>query len=456
MTKNNAEILVIGDIMLDQYFWGDIKRISPEAPVPIVDLLNIENRLGGAGNVAINIKNTGSSICIYSYVGNDKYGQAINVLLSTNKIFSEIITGDEVATRKIRVMSNTNQVLRIDHEEQCNSKNSNKLIANIKQKVDSAKVVIISDYSKGVIRNLKPLINQALKKNIPVTVDPKSIDISLYKNAFLITPNLKEFQAFTSYKENKSLYENAKELAKANHINWIVITMGPDGILCVNQSGLMYVLNSECSEVVDVTGAGDIVISYIAFALLKNFSIEDAFIYANRAAGTSVSMLGTTAMKPSNVKFSTINKIYELKDTDNFLKKINKLKLSGKKIVMTNGHIEYLTKSRQLGDILIVAMNSDRSVSTIKGNSRPINNFLFRSKVLNSHKCIDFIVEFDDLDPSTLIQNVNPHILTKGADYNINDIAGADFVKKNNGEIILINLLDGYSTTSLIEKIGLS
>ena len=240
--------------------------------------------------------------------------------------------------------------------------------------------------------------------------------------------------------------------------------MGADGILCVRKDGLIYVLNSECNEALDVTGAGDIIISYIAFALLKGYSIEDAFIYSNKAAGSSVRKIGTTTMKPSDVEFSTKNKIYKTEDADIFLKKINKLKKSCKKIVMTNGcfdilhpgHIEYLKKSKKLGDILIVAVNSDSSVSALKGSSRPINNFLFRSKVLNSYKFIDLIVEFDEMDPSSLIKNVSPDVLTKGSDYKIKDIAGANFIKKNHGEVILINLLEGYSTTSLIEKIGLN
>ena len=460
--KDTFDVLVLGDVMLDQYYWGKTSRISPEAPVPIVNLINIENRMGGAANVALNIINAGGSVKIHGCIGDDISGKSLINLLKDNDISSELYIGDNPTTTKLRIMSMGQQLLRVDSEEQCSEKDSIKIINNFKNEIKKSKVVVISDYSKGVITNIKQIILEASKFSIPVIVDPKSENLEIYRSAFLITPNLKEFKNFHDYNEHLSLYDNALIFTSKYDIEWFVITMGSEGMLGINKNGTQLALNTECKDVVDVTGAGDTVLSYLSVAILNSLPMEDALIYANKAAGISVSKLGTAQVKVNELTFLKKEKIFNIDSRSDFIKEIKKVKEGTNKIVMTNGcfdilhpgHVDYLSKSKQLGDILIVAINSDRSISSLKGKSRPINSFEYRAKVLNSLEVVDYIVEFDQETPEELISDYLPDVLTKGSDYKVSDIAGSKLVISNGGDVILIDLVEGYSTTSVISKIN--
>lgn len=461
--KAIKKVLVIGDVMLDQYYWGETSRISPEAPVPVVNLNNIENRLGGAANVALNIAHTGANVKVFGYIGEDASGNALKKILYDNKIDHNFISGTNPTTTKLRVMSMGQQLLRIDTEAICSKNVLNELIENFEKDIDNAGLVVVSDYSKGVISDIKEIISKAAKNSIPVIVDPKSNDIENYRSAFLITPNLKEFKNFIGYDQNKTIYENALLFSNTYDIDWFVVTLGSEGMMAVNKDGRQYSLNTESKDVIDVTGAGDTVLAYLAHGILHDHSMTDSLILANKAAAISVSILGSASVKIDDLTSSDRKIIYNLSAIDEFMKNF-KEKYEGKKVVMTNGcfdiihpgHVDYLKKSKNLGDILIVAVNSDRSISSIKGSSRPINSFDYRSKVLSSLEAVDLVVEFDEDTPENLIKNILPDVLTKGSDYDISEIAGSHDVISNGGEVVLIDLVKGHSTSSVLSKISKS
>lgn len=458
--EKSSDILLLGDLMLDKYYWGEASRISPEAPVPIVNLEDIEDRLGGAANVALNIASTGASVKVHGYIGKDESGAVLKNLLTKNNISIDLFEGTSSTTTKSRIMSMGQQLLRVDNEEICSEEDSKKILKKFIQDISSSRLIVISDYSKGVIANLKDIISAASKKSIPILIDPKSKKIELYRSAFMLTPNLKEFKNFNGYDSSKSIYENAVRLSNDHNINWFIITMGPEGMMAVNKDGTHYSLNTESKDVVDVTGAGDTVLSYIAYGILNNYSVPDSLILANKAAGIAVGLLGSVPVKLSDFKLLEQKNIYNISSRNEFLKILNE-QSKNKKVVMTNGcfdiihpgHVEYLRKSKENGDILVVAVNSDRSIKSIKGDSRPINSFAYRAKVLSSLEMVDIVVEFDEDTPEELIKIIMPDVLTKGSDYAISEIAGSEIVISNGGKVILVELVEGYSTSSILSKI---
>jgi len=459
--KKQAEIIVYGDVMLDEYLWGDVRRVSPEAPVPVVNLEDREYRLGGAANVALNIRRAGVSVSIFGCVGNDSAGKRLKMLTNEHGITCNFLHGAVQTTTKTRIMAMGHQLLRVDQEEICDKKDARCLLKGVVAKVHSCKVVVISDYFKGVILDISTIVKEAAKYSIPVIVDPKSSNLESYRSAFLITPNLKEFRAFSCFDPTMSIYENAVLLSKRFDIKWIVVTMGAQGLLAVNKDGESYQVDSSCKEVIDVTGAGDAVLSYLAVSIMNNQSIEDALILANKAAGITVSRLGTVPVSIEEVRQLDKNKSFPLSDRIGFAAQIQSIKAMNKTIVMTNGcfdilhpgHIDYLKRSKQYGDFLVVALNSDESISFLKGSSRPINDFLYRSKMLSCVVEVDLIVEFSESTPENLIKICAPDVLTKGSDYNISEVAGGKSVIDSGGRVVLIDFLDGYSTTKTIEKI---
>jgi len=458
---NQPEIIIYGDVMLDEYLWGDVRRISPEAPVPVVNLEDKEYRLGGAANVALNIRLAGASVSIYGCVGNDSAGKILKTLTDEHGIICNLRYGIGRTTTKTRIMAMGNQLLRLDQEEICDKTDAERLLKDVVSKVHSCKVVVISDYSKGVILDISTIVKEAAKYSIAVIVDPKSNNLESYRSAFLITPNLREFRNFLCFDPTISIYDNAVLLSKRFDIKWIVVTMGAQGLLAVNRDGGSYQFNSDCKEVVDVTGAGDTILSYLAISIMNNKSIEDALTLANKAAGITVSRLGTTPISIEEVTQLDKNKYFSLADRVKFDAQIQNIKSMNKTIVMTNGcfdilhpgHIDYLKRSKKYGDFLVVALNSDESVSLLKGSSRPINDFSYRAKMLSCIVEVDLIVEFSESTPVNLIKICAPNVLTKGSDYSVSEVSGGELVIKSGGEVVLIDLLKQYSTTDTIKRI---
>jgi len=456
-----SDIIIIGDVMLDEYLWGDANRISPEAPVPVVNLSSTEYRLGGAANVALNIRQSGSSVSIFSCVGNDSASARLQNLLDVHNIKSDFHYTSSQTTIKTRVMAAGQQLLRIDNEKECSQGDAEALIEKVIPQVKSTRVIVISDYAKGTVRDISNVVKLATKYSIPVIVDPKSKDLNIYRSCYLITPNLKEFKSFNSYKKNLSIFENAVALSREFDITWVVVTMGAQGMIAVNKDGENYILATESKDVVDVTGAGDTVISHLAIGVLKGLTMEQALTQANKAAGISVSRLGTTSVSMDDVSTLEKKKVYSVVERAKFKTILTEIRSQNNKIVMTNGcfdilhpgHLDYLKQSSQCGSVLIVALNSDASVRSLKGNSRPINSFTYRSKMLSGIDFIDFIIEFDEDTPENIIKDCLPDVLTKGSDYDISGVVGRASVEKNGGEVVLIELLDGYSTSNTITRI---
>ena len=447
--------------MLDEYFWGTADRISPEAPIPVVNLGATEHRLGGAANVALNIKYAGASVSIIGCIGDDSAGNRVLNLIDSNGIQNNLVIGPSPTTTKTRVMAMGQQLLRIDQEEVCGEDQAVQLLKELTLCISSAKAVVISDYAKGVVRNISNIVNLAREYAIPVIVDPKSIDLENYKSCYLVTPNLKEFKSFNSYNSQLSIYENARVFARRFDISWIVVTLGADGLMAVNKDGTQYKLRTESKDVLDVTGAGDTVLAFLTVGIINGLTIEEALDQANRAAGVSVSRLGTSPVSFQEIDRMRKRKVYSLIEKSEFNHLLESYRRGGGTIVMTNGcfdilhpgHINYLEKSKKLGDFLVVAINSDESVSLLKGKSRPVNSFSYRAKMLSSIHVVDAVVEFNECTPENIINEVAPNILTKGADYRMKKVVGSESVEKNGGKVVLIDLLEQYSTTSTIKRI---
>ena len=470
--QNKKNILVIGDAMLDQYYFGSIDRISPEAPVPIFSVKDIENKLGGAANVVNNIINFGVKTSLVSSVAKDKSGEALLELLKQKKITSNIIfKKNDVTTTKIRSVVGNQQLLRQDFDAKLISltkSEESKIINKINKNIS---VIILSDYGKGFLSPAlcQKIISKANKEKIPVLVDPKGNDISKYKNAFAVTPNKKEALSFTNMEDVIPHEKTLNKLRKENNIKNIIETNGENGINLYSDECHKKFPAVSPKQVFDVSGAGDSVISSIAVSLHAGFNIESSLTLANIAAGTVISKIGTEPVSLDDLKdfFVTkdtslaTNKIFNL---DEMKSKAVTLKKQGKTIGFTNGcfdilhsgHVSYLNQAKKSVDFLILGLNTDSSIKKIKGSSRPIVDQGNRAQVLSGLASVDAIVFFNENTPIKLIKLIKPHFLIKGNDYKVEEVVGHKEVKKWAGEVILIDLISGQSSTNIIKKINRS
>ena len=445
--------LVIGDLILDKYIWGSASRISPEAPVPVVNIDNESFSLGGACNVANNLVSMGASATIYGAIGHDDSGAMLHDLMINKGINAKFYYSNRPTTTKTRIMAAKHQMLRIDKEytQILESHIYEEMLDSIQASITDYHVMILSDYLKGV---LSPSFTQKLIKlansfKIPVLCDPKGQDYSKYKNATLLTPNKKEAQEATNIHihNDKSLEDALRALKAMCNLTYPLITLSEDGIGYLKEGSLCK-KPTIAKEVYDVSGAGDTVISALALKLAQGSDIESALGFANAAAAVVISKIGSVAATLDEIhSFHKIVSNYEsIKD-----------KLEGKKIVFTNGcfdilhygHVSYLRKARALGDILIVGLNSDRSVKALKGSDRPINSQEDRAFILSSLECVSYVIIFDEDTPKNLISQILPDVLVKGADYRGKEIVGTEYAK----EVKLIDFIDGKSTSSIVEKI---
>lgn len=468
--QNKKNILVIGDAMLDQYFFGSIDRISPEAPVPVFSVKEIENKLGGAANVVNNIINFGVKTSLISSVAKDKSGDILLELLKQKKISSNIIfKKNDVTTTKIRSVVGSQQLLRQDFDAKLISLTKleeSKIINKIDKNIS---VIILSDYGKGFLSPAlcQKIISKANKENIPVLVDPKGNDISKYKNAFAVTPNKKEALSFTNMVDGVPHEKTLNKFRKENKIKNIIETNGENGINLYSDECHKKFPAISPKQVFDVSGAGDSVISSIAASLHAGFNIESSLTLANIAAGTVISKIGTEPVSLDDLKDFFVtkdgnyasNKIFKL---DEMKSKAVQLKKQGKTIGFTNGcfdilhsgHVSYLNEAKKNVDFLILGLNTDRSIKKIKGSSRPIVDQKNRAQVLSGLSSVDAIVFFNENTPIKLIKTIQPHFLIKGNDYKVEEVVGHKEVKKWSGKVMLIDLIPGQSSTNIIKKIN--
>jgi len=467
--SNQLNILVIGDLMLDHYLWGSTDRISPEAPVQIIDIQKETLVLGGAGNVINNLASLGANVSIASVIGSDAAGlELIKMLDKKNIDCSNVIMDEKRKTsRKNRIIASRQQVLRYDEESRDDiSKNSaNKLFKSIELTIDCYDIVLLSDYGKGVLTQelTRTLISMMRSKNIRVLVDPKGRDYSKYSGAFLLTPNKKEAALSTNIDiiDDKSLKEAGYKLKNDLNIDISMITLGEDGISLFDNE--MSKIPTHAKEVFDVTGAGDTVLASLGFALGYNKTIYEAAEFANYAAAVVVGKIGcaTTTINEIMEYISSLHKSNSLDYIKSFKEIetiVTQIRNRGKKIVFTNGcfdilhagHVKYLEEAKTYGDVLILGLNSDFSVKRLKGKTRPVNSQNDRAYILSALNAVDFVVIFDQDTPYELIKKIQPDILIKGGDYKDKKVIGSDIA----GKVKLVDFIEGKSTSSIIKKIN--
>jgi len=464
LSKSN--ILVFGDVMLDRYVSGSVDRVSPEAPVPVLKPIKEEIRLGGAANVALNLSSLGSKVSLIGISGKDSSSAQIFNLLKENKIKNEIVKSNLPTITKLRLLSSKQQLLRVDNEEEFTKEDWNSAKKRFDKSIalNSNNLLIISDYGKGTLQDIPGLIKKAKKSKKIVLVDPKGNNFSKYKGADVITPNFSEFIGEVgAVKSEREITAKAKSLIKSLKLGALLVTRGPEGMTLFNKEKGNVVRSdfpTQAQEVFDVSGAGDTVIASVAAALSTGLDMTSAVKLANVAAGIVVGKSGTATASISEIEphFTGEDLVFTLKEAK---KHSVMLRKNGKKIVFTNGcfdilhagHVHYLEQAKELGDELVVGLNSDSSVKTLKGPNRPINNLEQRAKVLSSLKCVDRIVSFADETPIKLIKEIKPDVLVKGGDYKVKDVVGHKEVRSWGGEVKIIPLVPGLSTTNIIKKL---
>ncbi len=461
---SKARIIVIGDVMLDRYWSGQAARISPEAPVPVVRVKTIEDRVGGAGNVALNIAKLGGKVTLLGVVGDDTEGDAIKRLLEAEGVVCDFVV--EPGCRsicKLRVMAQHQQLIRIDFEETSLKFDSDALLARLTEHLPKNDTVVFSDYGKGTLRDVSTYITEAKQAGLKVLVDPKGVDYQRYAHADLITPNLSELQAVVGVFGNEDdLLEKGRGLLKRYQIPALLLTRGEAGMTLI-QDAQVHSLPAQAKDVFDVTGAGDTVIAVMALSVALDMALYDAMYLANLAGGIVVGKLGTSTVSMQELTramHGDRDSQYGIVSEDELAQILAGAKAHDERIIMTNGcfdllhagHVTYLQQARALGDRLVVAVNSDASVRQLKGESRPINGLQERMTVLAALACVDWVVSFEEETPERLYCRLLPDVIVKGGDYSSEQVAGGDCVIRAGGEVKILQFVDGQSTTAMIKK----
>lgn len=462
----DARILVVGDVMLDEYWEGSTQRISPEAPVPVVHIQKQYFKAGGAANVALNIAALEGQVFLLGMVGDDAESDDLIALLQEQKVTAHLLKVKRIPTiKKLRVLSQHQQLIRTDFEANLAEVNKDALLAEFKKLLKEIDVVVISDYGKGTLSHVHDLIAAARLAKKKVLVDPKNMDFSVYAGADILTPNFKEFELVAGkVQDNAAMEQQAYQLIKDCHLDALLVTRGADGMSFFKAKTKSLHIPTKAREVFDVTGAGDTVIAVLAMALAVGLDMETSINLANTAAGIVVGKMGTATVTPSELH-AAIQLGSQLSEgvvnEKVLLQLVRDAKHRGETIVMTNGcfdilhagHVTYLNQAKALGDRLIVAVNTDDSVRRLKGPTRPVNSLAERMQLLASLKSVDWVVAFDEDTPLRLISEVLPNVLVKAADYQVDEIAGAKEVLQNGGEVKTLPLVAGCSTTAIIKKI---
>lgn len=463
---STANVLVVGDLMLDRYWHGETSRISPEAPVPVVLVDEAEERAGGAGNVALNISALGAKASLMGFTGNDEPCTALEKLLTPVGVecFFDKLEGAATIT-KLRVLSRHQQLIRLDFEDGFSTQRADNLLKSFTSQLSNAGAVVLSDYGKGTLRQVQDFIQLARKEDKIVLVDPKGIDFEKYCGATLITPNMHEFEGVVgNCEDDEDIVNKGQDLMTNLELQALLITRSELGMTLLQKDMPAIHLPTRAKEVFDVTGAGDTVISVLAAALAAGESFADATALSNLAAGIVVSKLGTATVSMEELR-REIRKQHQIQrgvvEEDSLLQLVKESKEHGETVVMTNGcfdilhagHVAYLEQARELGDRLIVAVNDDDSVKRLKGPERPVNTMDKRMRMLSALQCVDWVVPFYEDTPTRQICKLMPDILVKGGDNDPLKIPGGDCVREAGGEVKVLTYIDGVSTTNIISTI---
>jgi len=451
---SKKKIAVIGDLILDKYIYGDVSRISPEAPVPVLKAEKDVYDLGAAANVASNISSLQGKATIFGFIGDDEAGKIMKNLMEERAI-NHFLDSDKKTTLKIRPIGRRQQIMRIDYENTNGKIFSSKFKEYMKKELDNSDMIVISDYAKGTIT--QDLMNFLKNYGDKIIIDPKPENKSLYKGAFLITPNEKEALAMSSKKDLKSAGEYLREQLNSN----ILVTRGEKGMTLFSEKELE--IPTYAKEIFDVTGAGDTVVSTLALSLASGSSLEDAAILANHSASIAVSRAGTYAVELNELERKILGEERKLKNLGELKKEFKNLKRKGKIIVWTNGcfdilhegHVNYLKKAKQLGDYLVVGLNSDDSVRKLKGPRRPVRPEQARAEILSSIKFIDYLLVFPETSVEKYLSALEPDIYVKAEDYTLKSINQEErkAVENYRGQIKFIPIEEKISSTEIIETI---
>lgn len=459
-----ANVLVAGDVMLDRYWQGATTRISPEAPVPVVRVQSQDDRPGGAANVALNLVSLGANAGLAGIVGRDDNARILDSRLEQLGVKTFFDRSDTQPTvTKVRIMSRNQQLIRLDFEEKLEAGDS--LLTAYAAGLENTDLVILSDYAKGTLSQVQAMIQLARKAGKRVLVDPKGHDFSIYRQASVLTPNLSEFEAVVGEcKDEAELEQKGEVLRSELELEALLITRSEKGMTLIRENLAPIHLPTHAQEIYDVTGAGDTVIAVLGLALASGHDFPEAMMLANLAAGLVVAKPGTATVSMGEIYTALHSDTlleYGVLPAEQLAKLVTMAKNKGEKVVFTNGcfdllhagHVAYLEEAGKLGDRLIVAVNSDASVSRLKGPSRPINTLDRRMRVLAGLQSVDWVVPFEEDTPAEIIAQLMPNVLVKGGDYQVEDIAGADTVLAAGGEVKVLSFVDGVSTTAMVRSI---
>jgi D-beta-D-heptose 7-phosphate kinase / D-beta-D-heptose 1-phosphate adenosyltransferase len=477
-------VLVIGDLMLDRYIWGDAERISQEAPVILLRADKREERLGGASSVATMLKALGAKVFLAGVVGNDSDARRVREILADLQIDQEAVLSDleRPTTVKERYIGRAQarhpqQMLRVDYEQRHALSNGieSKLNAIIHQHIAKVDIVLVSDYDKGVCtpRILAQTIQSGNSKKIRVIADPiRGKDYRKYFGCSAITPNRLEAGLATgrTIRTLEDAYQSGRELRESLHLEAAIVTLDKDGMALVHRNGTEAIFPTRPRQVYDITGAGDMVMSVLALTLAAGIDYPDAIRLANVAGGLEVEKIGVATVTREEILHDLLHSGVQTPEWNDLSRKVKSLpqlvseldhrRRNGQRIAFTNGcfdvlhagHVQYLNEARSQADLLVVGLNSDSSVQTLKGPTRPLNSIEARSAVLSGLQAVDYLTIFHESTPVELIRAVRPDVLVKGADYQKSEVVGAEFVESYGGRVHLAELRDGFSTTNLIQK----
>jgi len=472
-TTTPPSILVVGDLMLDKYVWGNIDRVAPEAPIRVLDVQNENEMLGGAANVAAKIAELGARVIVGGVVGTDIEGKAIIAKLDEKGVDTSLVIVDDErpTTVKTRFVTHNQHVVRVDREsrDDVSGEIETKLLDGVRKHAAQTDLVLLSDYAKGVLTPplVKKITALAAENNIVVGADPKSDKISKYKGMDFITPNRSEAAALSGIPVDtkEDAVSAAKKLLAATGGRAVIVTLDKDGAMVLADQGNAYFSSAKAKMVYDVTGAGDTFIAVFSYIYAGTKELAQALEIANFAAGLKVSKVGTASINKDELAHFIDESRYSLTEKLRSLEQLTKitarLREEGKKVVFTNGcfdichfgHMKLLEDCKKFGDVLIVGLNTDASVRKLKGEGRPIQSEQERAHFLGANVYVDYVVLFDDDTPLNLIETLRPDVLVKGADYTVETVVGHELVEKYGGRVELVPIIEGFSTSDLIAKI---
>ncbi len=468
----DVRALVIGDLILDRYLWGRVERISPEAPVPVVRLDHKTHVAGGAANVAANLSALGCQVAVAGVLGTDEDSRDLLELLEGSRIETNTVlrASDRPTTCKTRILGGQQQMLRFDVEKLAELKSDlrSRFLAGIEQQLAGASVIILSDYGKGLLDHLlcQTLIGRARELAIPVFVDPKGLSYEKYRGCSLISPNRMELAAATATDaaDLDTLFQKGQQLRSDLEILHLAVTLGELGIALLDGGGIRR-FPALAREVFDVSGAGDTAIATLGAAVAAGLHLHDALRLANLAAGIVIGKVGTAAIMKEELLASVgtgeeTSQPEKICTLESLVQRVTRWRASGQRIVFTNGcfdllhvgHLAVLEQAKRLGDCLIVALNTDRSVRALKGPGRPVISEVSRAKLVAALPCVDAVILFDEETPLGLIRAVQPNVLVKGGDYAEDEVIGAGELKHWGGKVALIPLVEGFSTTAILKR----